>query len=190
MALYAFKTKGTNRQADQQWSADRTGWNSTALPSPIIKPKVRRNRFEGERRDLMDNSMQQHHGRKPTITISETDHARLSGLAAAMEDRNPEMSETMNTELDRAHVVRDDALARTIVRMGSIVTYTADGNNSRTVALVYPGEADIAEGRISITTPVGTALIGLKAGQSIGWTARDGRTHKLSVVAVTQQPKS
>ncbi len=135
----------------------------------------------------MDKPMQQKTGRKPSITISETDYERLTGLAEALEDRNPDVSETMMAELDRARVVRDGSLAATIVRMGSTVVYTADGGPEKTVTLVYPGEADIEKGRISITTPVGTALIGLKEGQSIDWTARTGQTHKLTVVRVTQE---
>ena len=34
-------------------------------------------------------------------------------------------------------------------------------------------------------TPVGAALIGLAVGQSISWTARDGRKHRLTVVKVS-----
>ena len=43
------------------------------------------------------------------------------------------------------------------------------------MTLVYPPEADIDAGRISVPTPIGTALLGLAEGQSIDWTARDGR---------------
>lgn len=35
---------------------------------------------------------------------------------------------------------------------------------------VFPINADISEGKISILTPIGTALIGLSVGQSIMWT--------------------
>ncbi|MDP3523269.1 MAG: GreA/GreB family elongation factor, partial [Hoeflea sp.] len=60
------------------------------------------------------------------------------------------------------------------------------GAQAKTVTLVYPGDADIEQGRISVTTPVGTALIGLKAGQSIGFAARTGKVHDLTVVEVMQ----
>ncbi|EKF17430.1 nucleoside diphosphate kinase regulator [Nitratireductor pacificus] len=134
--------------------------------------------------------MPQKTGRKPSITISETDYERLSGLAEALEDRNPEISETMMAELDRARVVRDSALAGTVVRMGSTLTYTADAGEPKTVTLVYPGDADIEQGRISITTPVGTALLGLKEGQSIDWAARNGQIHRLTVLTVNQTVES
>jgi regulator of nucleoside diphosphate kinase len=49
---------------------------------------------------------------------------------------------------------------------------------------VYPGEADIAQNRVSILTPIGAALIGLSVGQSIAWSARDGRQQVLTVLSV------
>ena len=52
------------------------------------------------------------------------------------------------------------------------------------MTLVYPAEADIDAGRVSVGTPIGTALLGLAEGQSIDWTARDGRRQRLTVVAV------
>jgi regulator of nucleoside diphosphate kinase len=122
--------------------------------------------------------------RKPPITIAKSESARLLALAAALAERNPELSDTMFGELERARIVADGAVASNVVRMGSIVTYRPDGDEPRTVTLVYPGEADIDQGRISVATPVGVALIGLSPGQSIAWTARDGRSHELTVLAV------
>ena len=54
------------------------------------------------------------------------------------------------------------------------------------MTLVYPPEANIDAGRISVATPIGTALLGLAEGQSIDWTARDGRKQRLTVVAVAR----
>ena len=87
-------------------------------------------------------------------------------------------------ELDRARVVEDARIAADVVRMGSTLRFTSDLGEDRSVTLVFPGEADIAEGKISILTPIGAALIGLSAGQSIDWTARDGRIHRLTVESV------
>jgi regulator of nucleoside diphosphate kinase len=68
--------------------------------------------------------------------------------------------------------------------MGSTLRFTSDLGEDRRVTLVFPGEADIAEGKVSILTPIGVALIGLSVGQSIDWTARDGQVHRLKVEAV------
>ncbi len=122
-------------------------------------------------------------GRLPTIVLNEEDHERLTGLATAALTRTPDVAEELLTELERAKVVTAKRLPATAVRMGSTVTYKAN-SAERTVTLVYPGDADIAAGRISIMTPIGAALIGLSEGQSINWTARDGRTNELEIVSV------
>lgn len=122
--------------------------------------------------------------RKPAITMARSDHERLSRLAESYVDRNPAVAEELLTELDRARVVDDTKIASDVVRMGSTLRFTSDVGEDRSVTLVFPGEADIATGKISILTPIGAALIGLSAGQSIDWTARDGRVHRLTVETV------
>ena len=122
--------------------------------------------------------------RKPAITLSRTDHERLSRLAQSVVDRNPDVADQLLAELDRARVVSDSALSAGVVRMGSTLRFTTDAGEDRTVTLVYPGEADIAAGKISVLTPIGAALIGLSAKQSIDWTARDGHVHRLTVETV------
>ncbi|SEL72489.1 regulator of nucleoside diphosphate kinase [Bosea lupini] len=124
--------------------------------------------------------------RKPKIIVGEIDHERLTGLATTALDRIPEVAEELLAEMDRAKVVAPAKLPADVVRMGSFVTFDSDSAQHRRVQLVYPGEADIEQGRISVMTPIGAALIGLAAGQSIAWTARDGKKHVLTVTAVEQ----
>lgn len=125
-------------------------------------------------------------GRKPNIRISQSDHARLSVLASTVAARNPEAADELLAELERARIVADGWVSAGTVRMGSIVTFKPDTGDRKTVTLVFPGDADISEGKVSILTPIGTALIGLSARQSIMWTARDGRRHELLVLDVSQ----
>jgi Transcription elongation factor len=122
--------------------------------------------------------------RKPAITMTRSDHERLWRLAESHTDRNPEIADELLAELDRARLVADADIADNVVRMGSSLRFTSDLGEDRQVTLVFPGEADIAAGKVSILTPIGAALIGLSAGQSIDWTARDGRVHRLTVETV------
>lgn len=124
--------------------------------------------------------------RKPKIVVGASDHERLSALALAMQDRMPEVADELQAEMERAKVVAPRSVPTDVVRMGSFVTFESDAAPARRVQLVFPGEADIAAGRVSVLTPIGTALIGLSAGQSIAWTARDGRRHVLTVLGVEQ----
>jgi regulator of nucleoside diphosphate kinase len=94
-------------------------------------------------------------------------------------------ADDLNYELDRATLVRDDALPADIVRMGSTVTFRLDGGEHSSARLVYPEQADADAGRVSILTPLGTALLGLRTGQSLRWRFRGGATQLVEVVAVS-----
>ena len=124
--------------------------------------------------------------RQPAITMTRSDHESLSRLAQSRAARDPDTSEQLLDELDRARVVEDRRIAADVVCMGSTLRFTTDAGEDRTVTLVFPGEADIATGKVSVLTPIGAALIGLSASQSIDWTSRDGRIHRLTVEHVEQ----
>ncbi|OBQ63731.1 nucleoside diphosphate kinase regulator [Mesorhizobium erdmanii] len=130
--------------------------------------------------------MQHATGLRPSsrILISDTDHDRLTGLARALLDRAPETAEELLSEMDRATVTDAAAMPADVVRMGSIVMVRAEGGDTQRITLVYPGEADIAENRISVLTPMGTALIGAAIGQAVCWSSRDGRELSVTVEAV------
>jgi len=121
----------------------------------------------------------------PEIVLGRTDHQQLIVLAMAGRGHTADDADGLLYELERARVVADTALPDGIVRMGSRVRFRTNGGSERDVVLVYPKDADIAAGRVSILTPVGTALIGLAVGQSITWLTRDGRKQVLTVLAVS-----
>lgn len=120
----------------------------------------------------------------PSIIVSDADYDRLTSLATAALERLPEVAEELLSEMDRAKIVRDDSVPANVVRMGSTVTFRSDDGRELTETLVYPVDEDSDAHKISVMTPVGAALIGLAEGQSISWTARDGRRHELTVVKV------
>jgi len=135
---------------------------------------------------MQDNNRKR---RKPPITVSRFDHERLSRLAQASSDRFPEAAEELLGELDRARISRSGT-PPDVVSMGSTVVFKPDTGPEKTVTLVFPADADISSGKVSILTPIGTALLGLSPGQSMGWTARDGRHHELTVIAVTHSSEA
>lgn len=125
---------------------------------------------------------------RPQIHMIDEEADKLSDLALGVEERLPQVSELLIRETSRA-VLHDRAgIPPDVVTMGSIVEFE-DGNTGsrRTVQLVYPPEADISAGRISILTPVGAGLIGVREGQSILWPDREGHERPLIIVSVRQQ---
>jgi len=131
---------------------------------------------------------------KPRITLTATDHEKLSVLANAASNTMPDVAAVLADELDRAHVLSRGRRAVDTVCMGCEVDFRDDMTGRvQTVTLVYPNEADISKGRISVLTPIGTALIGLPVGKSIDWTTRTGESKRLTVLqvrepALEQQP--
>ena len=120
----------------------------------------------------------------PQIIVSTTDYERLTDLANASLQHLPAVAQELLAEMDRAKVVEAAAVPADVVRMGSTVTFKSDDGHTRTLQLVYPAEESLDQHRISVMTPVGAALIGLGIGQSISWTARDGKHHRLTVTKV------
>lgn len=127
---------------------------------------------------------------KPAITMAQTDHEKLSRLAESIADQNPETADDLFAELDRARIVADDKLSAEVVRMGTTLRFTTDAGEDRTVTLVYPPDADISAGRISILSRIGTALIGLKVGQSIDWRTRSDRINRLTLEEILPEGTS
>ena len=121
---------------------------------------------------------------RPYIIMSETDVERLSALALQMEHATPAAGMLLD-EIDRAEVRPDDAVPDDVVRMHSTVQFVDDAHGqARTVLLVYPSEADIAAGKVSVLTPVGAGLIGLRPHQEILWPDREGQLRALRILKV------
>ena len=125
--------------------------------------------------------------RRPRIHMIDTEADALTQLALGKEEQLPQVCGLLLEEIDRAIIHPAAKLPADIVSMGSTVTFVDEGNGAeRTLRLVYPADADIAAGRISILSLVGAGLIGLRQGQSIPWPDRDGRKRSLSIVAVSR----
>jgi regulator of nucleoside diphosphate kinase len=117
----------------------------------------------------------------PQIIVSNTDYERLTDLAAASQERLPDVAQELLDELERAKIVKQEDVPADVVHMGSTVTFKSDDGQVRTMTLVYPADESLDQHRLSVMTPIGAALIGLGVGQSISWPARDGKLHRLTV---------
>ena len=121
----------------------------------------------------------------------EEEAEKLSNLAVSIESRLPQVSELLIRETSRAKLHTAKSVPADVVTMGSSVEFVDEGTGTRrTVQLVYPAEADISAGRISILTPVGAGLIGMREGQSILWPDREGVERRLVIVKVTQENRN
>lgn len=118
------------------------------------------------------------------ITVRESDYRRLQ---AAIEHHDSPQADALDEELARADTVPDQELPEGIVNMHSRVTFEdIDTRQETTVMLVYPQEANVDKMRVSVLTPVGSALIGLALGGEIEWPLPSGRMRRLRIKSVVQ----
>ncbi|TWO82296.1 nucleoside diphosphate kinase regulator [Denitratisoma oestradiolicum] len=115
------------------------------------------------------------------LVISDDDYVRLRKIVGEHD---------LAEELDRAIVVPAERIRENTVTMHSRLIYRDESTGTtREVELVYPDEADSMAGRVSVLAPVGCALLGLSAGQSIDWNLPGGKVHRLRVERVLFQPR-
>lgn len=127
----------------------------------------------------------------PEITLTTRDVERLAALVGDFFRIRDKHAAFLARELDRATIVDPADIGEGVVTMRSLVDFWsgATGRLSR-VMLVYPAEASEAENKISVLTPVGTALLGLSEGQRMPYAAVDGSMRQLTLDRVLFQPEA
>ena len=120
---------------------------------------------------------------RPKIIVTREDHEELIDLALKGLGRAPGAAFLLQ-EMQRAKVVDADALPGNVLSMNDNVAFEYDGASYRDYQLVYPGSANFANGRISVLTPVGAALIGLGENDEITWPNERGGEHRLKLTSV------
>lgn len=128
---------------------------------------------------------------RPSLTITTHDARRLEALLQEASSRDAPMAALLEQELSRATLVEAQDVGPDVVTMHSRVLCKDERSAQlHEVELVYPHEADVDQGRISILAPVGTALLGLAVGDGIEWPVPGGGTTRVHVMAVTYQPEA
>jgi regulator of nucleoside diphosphate kinase len=125
--------------------------------------------------------------KRPPLLMIEAEADALFDLAIKWQQRHPLSAALLLDELDRARTVAADELPADVVTMRSRVVFVDKASGERhSVQLVYPGEADMARQRVSILTPIGAALIGMRVGSAIDWPNRQGERRRLEIDEVIQ----
>lgn len=128
----------------------------------------------------------------PEIFITTLDAARLSRALEKFHDPTYEpLTRFLTGELRRATLVEPRAVSPCVVTLESHVRFRLDGEDEpREATLACPGREDSLLGRISVLTPVGGALLGMREGETIAWSGLDGRRRSVTVVKVLYQPEA
>ena len=128
-----------------------------------------------------------------SIYITELDYNRLSGLIDRTRERNAADREYLNRlegELERAEIVEPKAIPSDVITMRSKVRLKdLVSGESATYSLVFPTEANFADGKISVLAPIGTAILGYRSGDTIEWPVPSG-VRRLKVEEILYQPEA
>jgi len=127
---------------------------------------------------------------KPKIVLSSLDAERLEKLIETLPPESFPGRRRLEDELASAEIVDPKDVPPTVVTMNSTVRFkVADSREEFQLTLVYPKDADASGGTISVTAPVGSALLGLSQGDEIEWPRPDGAMQRVHIEEITFQPE-
>ena len=130
-------------------------------------------------------------GARPPLHMLAAESDMIASLALQTEHRQPLIASMLLEEIERAELHEPETLPADAVRIGSEVEFVDEKTHQlRKVRLVLPIDANIAEGRISILTPMGAALYGLRAGSAIDWPDLDGNDRRILIARVMPPAES
>lgn len=118
-------------------------------------------------------------------TLTDLDHVRLSKL------QSRQSLPALDDLLDATDVVSPQEVASDVVTMRSrLVIADAQTGRRQTITLCYPADADAASGQVSVLSPVGLALIGMRVGATARWRTPGGEEGAAQVVDLVYQPEA
>lgn len=127
----------------------------------------------------------------PALLVTDADFARLQKYLEEPSLQFADAAEALGEELARAQIVPAAEAPATLVTMNSRVVFeNLESGRRREVTVVYPHEANAAEGRVSVLAPIGAALLGLSVGQEIQWQLPDGSRGRFRIVEILFQPEA
>lgn len=127
------------------------------------------------------------------IFVTEEDYEKLTQLLeGARQRRFRDLAhvEQLDSELDRAHVVPAGEIPPDVVTMNSEVQLRdLDTDSEMVLTLVFPHEANAEQRKVSVLAPLGTAVLGYRAGDVVEWEVPAGK-RRLRVERVLYQPEA
>ena len=99
--------------------------------------------------------------------------------------------EDLEEELERARIVDFPEIATDLVTMNTRFRYlNVTDNKESEMTVVYPEQSNTEERWVSVTAPLGAALLGLREGDEIDWTFPDGKVKTLRILEIVYQPEA
>ncbi len=99
--------------------------------------------------------------------------------------------ESLSDQLDDCESVSPKQIPGDVVTMNSRVAIRDHGTGAETsFTLGYPGRVEIERGLVSVLSPLGASLLGLRVGSDFSWRTPDGRERSATLTAILYQPEA
>lgn len=125
------------------------------------------------------------------IYITNIDRDRIKKILDEMSESKQSRDESVKKlggELSRAVVVDSQQVPRDVITMNSKALLQLNDEDME-VSLVYPEDADLGSMKLSIFSPIGTAILGYKEGNTVEWEVPSG-TSKIYIKKILYQPEA
>jgi regulator of nucleoside diphosphate kinase len=127
------------------------------------------------------------------LILNRLDYLRIKKAidnAKQVKSINAAEAEKLLNELDSASIVEPEEVPSNVVTMNSEVKISFLNTSKQVIfRIVYPGEANLKLNRISIFSPIATALIGYRVGDEVEWIVPAGLT-KIRIDEIIYQPEA
>jgi regulator of nucleoside diphosphate kinase len=127
-----------------------------------------------------------------TIQVTDIDSRRLVGIIDGprpRHQRDADSVDRLERHLDEADVLPARHIGPDVVTMNSEVRVRdLDTHQAMVFRVVFPRAADSAAGRISVLAPLGMAVLGRRAGETVAWETPGG-VRRLRLDRVLYQPE-
>ncbi|EIM26790.1 GreA/GreB family elongation factor [Microvirga lotononidis] len=115
------------------------------------------------------------HASLPPVMMTHKDHRRLMRTARELAEQVHPLASPLRRELDRATLHAPDQLPDDVVTLDRFVTYRlADGGRVERRALILSEDGMWPHAEVSVLTPVGLSLLGLRPGDRMPVIGSDG----------------
>jgi regulator of nucleoside diphosphate kinase len=125
----------------------------------------------------------------PPIIVGTQDYCHLIKAAEPSRQQGKHHADFLLTELRRAVIAHPYDLPADVVSINSRVTYRLDDQpETQTRVLVHAGYVKWPSAELSVMTPLGTALLGLRVRDTMPFRTSDGQQHEVLVEDVGFRP--
>jgi regulator of nucleoside diphosphate kinase len=124
----------------------------------------------------------------PSVRLANEDWLRLMSLAFDAENDLHPVGTFLRAEVHRAIVVDDPD--DDVVRLNAWVTYRVDWEPTESRLLVHPDDYVPGGHHLSVLSPVGAALVGIRLGERMPFFDLGGTLHLVTPLSLRREPST